>query len=75
MKMRALNNPFECFDLALPSGKELDRVGPGQNAVDHFCVPPELPRSNAKSKMLRCEMGAGGMVVGAVVFAARMGLI
>jgi sulfofructose kinase len=74
MKMRALNNPLECFDLILPPGKEFDLVGLGQNAVDYFCVLPEYPRFGAKMKILRYEMGAGGMVAGAVVFAARMGL-
>jgi len=74
MKMRALNNPFECFDLVLPAGKEFDLVGLGQNEVDYFCVLPEFPRFSAKTKSLRYEMGAGGMVTGTVVVAARMGL-
>jgi sulfofructose kinase len=74
MKMRALHNPFERFDLVLPSGKEFDLVGMGQNAVDHFFVLPEFPRFSAKIRILHYEMGAGGMVAGAVVFAVRMGL-
>jgi sulfofructose kinase len=74
MQMRELNNPFECFDLVLPSGKEFDLVCLGQNAVDHFYVLPEFPRFRAKTRILHYEMGAGGMAADAVVFAARMGL-
>jgi sulfofructose kinase len=74
MKIRALTSLRACFDLVLPGGRKFDVVGLGQNAVDHICVLPQYPRFNAKSEIVHYEKGAGGMVAGALVFAARMGL-
>jgi sugar/nucleoside kinase (ribokinase family) len=62
------------FPFEVPSGREFDCAGFGENSVDHLIVVPAYPNADDKLRYSEYKRTPGGQVASAMVGLERLGL-
>lgn len=71
-----MSHPLEnaSFNVQLPTGRQMQVVGLGLNAVDWICVVPSFPRHDSKLQIAEMRRLGGGEVATACTVCGRFGL-